>query len=69
MAVERTVVAWEWGRVWRNEGGREEAITNLEMMGMFTLECSDGFKDIHTGQNISHYLLYIYANYYMSTIH
>lgn len=38
-------------------------------MGMFTLECGDGFKDVHTGQNTSHYLLYVYADYYMSTIH
>lgn len=29
MVIERTVVAREWCRVWRNEEGREEGITNL----------------------------------------
>lgn len=68
MVIERTVVAREWCRVWRNEEGREEGITNL-WNDEYVLECGDGFKDVHTVRNISHYLLYIYADYYMSTIH
>lgn len=55
-------------RTLRSEGGRKEKLQIWGFTDMFTLECGNGFKDVHIGQHI-HYSLYIYVDYHMSIIH